>query len=269
MLLALDIGNTNIVVGLLDGTQLVQHWRLGTQRQHTSDEWAATLRSLFDLADVLPSQVDDAIISCVVPPLLPIFERTCAKHFHCSPLVVGPGIRTGMSIHVDDPREVGADRIVNAVAARELLGSPAIAVDFGTATSFDCVSRGGEFVGGVIFPGILVSLDGLVTRASRLSSVEIARPPTVIGTNTKHMLQSGMVFGYASMIDRMIDRIREELGHDARVVATGGLGSLIASETKCIERVEPFLTLEGLRLIFDRNREAPAEVPEPAERKES
>lgn len=258
MLLAIDIGNTNVVLGVLQGAELVHTWRLGTQRHYTSDECSAILRSLFELAELDSREVDAAIISCVVPPLLPIFERTCTKTFRCQPLVIGPGMRSGMPIRVDNPPEVGADRLVNAVAAFDLLGAPCIAIDFGTALTFDCVSRAGEFVGGAILPGLLISLEALVERASKLSSVEIVRPPHVIGRNTAHMLQSGMMYGYAGMIDSMVERIRAELGTDAQVVATGGLAHLIAAETKCIERVEPFLTLEGLRLIYERNREASA-----------
>ncbi len=258
MLLAIDIGNSNIVLGVFESKQLLHHWRLPSRRQSTSDECAITLHSLFDLVGLNPKAVTDIIISCVVPPLLPIFERTCTKLFRCEALVVGPGIRTGMPIRVDNPREVGADRIVNSVCAFELLGGPVIAIDFGTATSFDCISREGEFIGGAIFPGIHVALEALVSRASKLSSVEIVRPATVIGRNTTHNLQSGMLFGYAGMVDTMIRRMKEELGEDTQVVATGGLAHLIASEAKTIQRVEPFLTLEGLRLIFERNREGSA-----------
>ncbi len=253
MLLAIDIGNTNVVLGLLEGEKLLHQWRLATHRQYTSDECAATLRSLFNLASLEPEAVTHAIISCVVPPLLPIFERTCQKSFRVSPLVVGPGMRTGMPISVDNPPEVGADRIVNAVAALELLGAPLIAIDFGTAITFDCVSRAGEFVGGLILPGLLVSLDALIDRASKLASVELVKPPSVIGKNTVHMLQSGMLYGYAGMVDETVARIRAELGEEARVLATGGLAHLIANETRTIERVEPFLTLDGLRILFERN----------------
>ena len=253
MLLAIDIGNTNVVLGLLEGEKLLHQWRLATHRQYTSDECAATLRSLFNLASLEPEAVTHAIISCVVPPLLPIFERTCQKSFRVSPLVVGPGMRTGMPISVDNPPEVGADRIVNAVAALELLGAPLIAIDFGTAITFDCVSRAGEFVGGLILPGLLVSLDALTDRASKLASVELVKPPSVIGKNTVHMLQSGMLYGYAGMVDETVARIRAELGEEARVLATGGLAHLIANETRTIERVEPFLTLDGLRILFERN----------------
>ena len=254
MLLAIDVGNTNVVMGLFEEELLLNTWRLGTHPEYTSDECSAIIRSLFDVASIDPKSVTHAIISCVVPPLLPIFERTCTKSFRCRPLVVGPGMRSGMPIRVDNPPEVGADRIVNSVAAHHLLGGPVISIDFGTAITFDCVSSAGEFVGGAILPGLLVSLGALVDRASRLSSVEIVRPPHVIGRNTTHMLQSGMLYGHAGMIDSMVERLRAELGSSAPVLATGGLAHLIAEESKTIERVEPFLTLQGLRLIYERNR---------------
>lgn len=254
MLLAIDVGNTNVVLGLFDDEKLTQTWRLGTHSEYTSDECSAILRSLFDIAGIPTHSVQAAILSCVVPPLVPIFERTCTKSFAVQPLVVGPGMRSGMAIRVDNPPEVGADRIVNAVAAHQLLGGPVISIDFGTAITFDCVSADGEFIGGAILPGLLVSLGALVERASRLSPVEIVRPPQVIGRNTVHMIQSGMLYGHAGMIDHMVERIRGELGAEAPVVATGGLAHLIAGESKTIERVEPFLTLEGLRLIYERNR---------------
>lgn len=253
MLLAIDIGNTNVVLGFFEGPELRHHWRLGTRVHITSDECAVTVRSLLDLAGIEPARTGEVIISCVVPPLLPIFERMCTKLFGCEPLVVGPGTRTGMAIRVDNPKEVGADRIVNSVAAFEQLGGPVIAIDFGTATSFDCVSGAGEFLGGAIVPGILVGLEALVARASKLSSVEIERPLGVIGRNTAHSLQSGVVFGYAGLVDALVDRIRDELGAETRTVATGGLAHVIAAESRTIERIEPFLTLEGLRLIHDRN----------------
>ncbi len=253
MLLAIDIGNTNVVLGLFEGTKLSQHWRIGTHQHFTSDEYAAQIRALFDLVPVNPSLVRATVLSCVVPPLVPIMERTCTKLFQAAPLVVGPGVRTGMPVNVENPPEVGADRIVNSVAALELMGAPVIVVDFGTATSFDCVSAEGEFVGGAIVPGILVSLEALVGRASRLSSVEIERPPKVIGRNTTQSLQSGVLFGYAGMVDSMVERIRGELGSETQTVATGGLAHVIASESRTLRRVEPFLTLEGLRLIHERN----------------
>jgi type III pantothenate kinase len=253
VLLAIDIGNTNVVLGLFDGSELQHHWRLGTRSHVTSDECAVLVRSLFEIAGVDAGGKHDAILSCVVPPLSPIFERMCTKLFGREALVVGPGTRTGMPIRVDNPREVGADRIVNSVAAFERFGGPVVVIDFGTATSFDCVSADGEFVGGAIVPGILVSLEALVERASKLSSVEIERPPSVIGRNTVQSLQSGIVFGYAGLVDAMVERIRAELGAACRAVATGGLAHVIASESRTIERVEPYLTLEGLRLIHERN----------------
>lgn len=254
MLLAIDVGNSNVVLGLFERERLVQTWRLGTHKEHTSDEASAVIRSLFQVAGVEPSAVSSGVISCVVPPLLPIFERMCTKTFGMRPLVVGPGVRTGMALRVDNPPEVGADRIVNAVAAAHLLGAPVISIDFGTAITFDCVSADAEFVGGAILPGLTVSLEALVERASRLAPVEIVRPPQVIGRNTAHMLQSGMLYGHAGMIDSMVERIRAELGPGAPVVATGGLAHLIAEESKTIERIEPYLTLQGLRLIQERNR---------------
>jgi type III pantothenate kinase len=256
LLLAVDIGNTNVTLGVFEGERLAQHWRIATHLHYTSDEYAVAVRAMFALTGVAPEAVREAVVTCVVPPLAPIWERTCTKLFGCEPLFVGPGVRTGMPLRVDNPREVGADRIVNAVAAYDLLGGPAIAIDFGTATSFDCVNAAGEFVGGVIFPGILVSLEALVGRAAKLSSVEIERPPHAIGRNTTHCLQSGMLFGYAGLVDSLVARLREELGAGAPLVATGGLAHVIASETKTIERVEPFLTMRGLRLIFERNRES-------------
>lgn len=258
-LLVVDIGNTNVSLGLFDyktpakGT-LAQHWRTSTRREETSDEVALVLSALFAHAGRREEEVTDVIVSSVVPPLLPIWERVCTKLFDRPPLIVGPGVRTGMPVLYENPREVGADRIVNAVAAFELFGGPVIAVDFGTATTFDCVSREGEYLGGAIFPGIGISMEALFSRASMLHRVELARPKSVIGRTTTAALQSGLLYGYAGVVDSMVERIRGELGADARVVATGGLASRISPESRTIERVEPFLTLEGLRLIFEKNR---------------
>jgi len=259
VLLAIDVGNTNVSLGVFDSrsgtTELAHHWRMATHREQTSDEVAITLRSLFETASgVGLEDVSDQILSSVVPPLLPIWERVCRKLFPAPPLVVGTGMRTGMPVRYENPREVGADRIVNSVAALELMGAPVIAVDFGTATTFDCVSGQGEYLGGAIFPGIHIAMEALFERASMLHRVEIVRPKTVIGRTTTGALQSGLLFGYAGLVDAMVERIRGELGEDARVVATGGLAQRIASETDSIERVEPFLTLEGLRILFEKNR---------------
>ena len=282
-LLVIDIGNTNVSLGLFDyenldgeGTpqsRLAQHWRLSTHREETSDEIGLTLSSLFAQTGRTLDEVDDVVISSVVPPLLPIFERVCSKLFDRPAIIVGPGIRTGMPVRYENPREVGADRIVNALAAFELFGGPVIAVDFGTATTFDCVSERGEYLGGVIFPGIHISMEALFERASMLHRVEIARPKTVIGKTTTAALQSGLLYGYAGVVDSMVERIRAELGEDARVVATGGFAGRVASESRAIERVEPFLTLDGLRLIYEKNRvpgrKSSARVrPAPASRKE-
>jgi len=271
-LLVLDIGNTNVSLGLFDAVDgqagsstLAQHWRIATRREQTSDEAVLLLSSLFRHAGREEREVKDVIISSVVPPLLPIFERVCEKLFGRPPLVVGPGTRTGMPVRSENPREVGADRIVNAVAAYELLGAPVIAVDFGTATTWDCVSAQGEYLGGVIFPGIHVAMEALFERASMLHRVEFARPKSVIGRTTTAALQSGMLYGYAGVVDSMIARIRSELGEEARVVATGGLAGRVAAECSSIDRVEPFLTLEGLRLIYEKNRVSGAE-PEGARR---
>jgi len=257
-LLAVDIGNTNVTLGVFaypgGKAELAHHWRLATHREQTSDEVLVALKGLCDLADFPISRLTDAIVSSVVPPLLPIWERVCSKLLGRPPLVVGTGIKTGMPVRYENPREVGADRIVNSVAAYELLGGPVIAVDFGTATTFDCVSAKGEYLGGAIFPGILVAMEALFSRTSMLHRIEIARPRSVIGRTTTQSLQSGLLFGYAGMVDTMVERIRGELGAEARVIATGGLAQRVATETKTIERVEPFLTLEGLRMLFEKNR---------------
>jgi type III pantothenate kinase len=263
VLLAIDIGNTNVTIGTFDyagGTgKLAEHWRLSTHREETSDELGVTLRALFEQAGIDAARVEDVIISSVVPPTLPIWERVVEKLWKREPLVVGPGVKTGMPVRYENPREVGADRIVNSVAAFEIMGGPVIAVDFGTATTFDCVSDKGEYMGGAIFPGIVVAMEALFSRAAMLHRVELARPRTVIGKTTTQSIQSGMLFGYAGMVDAMVTRIRGELGEAARVIATGGLAGRIAGESATIERVEPFLTLEGLRLLFEKNR-----TPRPA-----
>ena len=266
VLLVGDIGNTNISLGIFDyhdGTTasqpsseglLAQHWRLSTHSEQTSDELTITLRSLFQQEGREQREITDIIISSVVPPSVPIWERACSKLFNRLPQIVGPGMKTGMPLRYENPREVGADRIVNAVAAFEIYGGPIIAVDFGTATTFDCVSKAGEYLGGVICPGIHISMEALFDRASKLHRVEISRPKTVIGKTTTAALQSGLLYGYAGMVDAMVARIRGELEAPARVIATGGLARRIASESEVIEEVVPFLTLEGLRILFDKNR---------------
>ncbi len=258
-LLAVDIGNTNVTLGVFDLCDpakpvLAHHWRMATHREQTSDEILVTLRGLSELAGCKMESFRDAIVSSVVPPLLPIWERVCSKLLGKPPLVVGPGIKTGMPVRYENPREVGADRIVNSVAAFELMGGPVIAVDFGTATTWDCVSEKGEYLGGAIFPGIVISMEALFERTSMLHRVELARPRSVIGRTTTQSIQSGLLFGYAGLVDAMVRRIKLELGERTRVIATGGLAQRIAAETETIERVEPHLTLEGLRLLFEKNR---------------
>jgi type III pantothenate kinase len=265
VLLTVDIGNTNVSLGVFTYRggvgKLNEHWRLATRSGQTSDEIAVTLRALFAPSPLEIRQVSDVIVSSVVPPLLPIWERVFTKLFDRPALIVGPGIRTGMPVRYENPREVGADRIVNAVAALELLGGPVIAVDFGTATTFDCVSAQGEYVGGVIFPGIQVAMEALFERAAMLHRVEVARPKSVIGKTTTAAVQSGLLYGYAGIVDALVGRIRAELGAEASVVATGGLAHQIAAESATIERVEPFLTLEGLRLLFEKNRLQRGDTP--------
>jgi type III pantothenate kinase len=258
VLLVVDVGNTNVSLGIFDyeGSKgsLTNHWRISTHREQTSDELGIVLHALFEQEGRGTAEVTDVIISSVVPPVVPIWERVCTKLFDRDPHVVGPGMRTGMPVRYDNPHEVGADRIVNAVAAFDIYGGPIIAVDFGTATTFDCVSGNGEYMGGVICPGIHISMEALFERASKLHRVEIARPRSVIGKTTTAALQSGLLFGYAGLVDSMVDRIRPELGTEARVIATGGLARRIAEESRTIEEVVPFLTLDGLRILFEKNR---------------
>ncbi|MBI3815126.1 MAG: type III pantothenate kinase [Nitrospinae bacterium] len=253
MLLAIDIGNTNIVLGLYQRNKLIVHWRIETDRERTEDEYAALMRGLFSIKDLKFDIVKDVAVSCVVPPILSIIENLSKKYFNTSPLVVGPGIKTGIPILYDNPKEVGADRIVNAVAGYEKYGGPLIIVDFGTATTFDVVSQKGEYMGGVIAPGIGISMEALFERAAKLPKVELIKPETVIGRNTISSMQSGAIYGYAGLVDRIVEEIKKELGEKAFVAATGGLAEMVAAESKTIKEVNPFLTLEGLRIIFEKN----------------
>ena len=260
VLLVVDIGNTNTSLGIFDygGSEgsLAQHWRISTHREQTSDELSIIIHSLFEQEARGANQVTQIIISSVVPPLMPVWERACSKLFGRPPQMVGPGMKTGMPLRYENPREVGADRIVNAVAAFEMFSGPVLAVDFGTATTFDVVSQAGEYLGGVICPGIHISMEALFERTSKLHRVEIARPKSVIGKTTTGALQSGLLYGYAGMVDAMVNRIRAELGDPARCIATGGLARRIAEESETISQVVPFLTLEGLRILYEKNRQA-------------
>src|ERR671912_1585591 len=246
MLLAVDAGNTQTVFGLFQDGELGEHWRVATERDRTGDELGVLLSGLLDL-----DSVDGICLSSTVPPLVQAYEDFGERWAHAPVLVVGPGAKTGIPIRYDDPREVGPDRIANAVGALERYGAPAIVVDFGTSTNFDIVSPEGEYVGGVLAPGIEVSMDALFARAARLVKVDFAAPPTVIGKTTVGGLQSGPVYGFARQVDGIVGRIREELGVDAQTVATGGLADLIAPHARTLDRIDPHLTLEGLRFGVD------------------
>lgn len=254
MLLVIDIGNTNIVLGLFRGKELVHHWRIGTRRDGTTDEFGVLLRNLFEVVGTSPSAVAGVIIASVVPPLQPIFEEVAQSYLNVSALVVGPGIKTGMPILYDNPREVGADRIVNAVAAYETYGGPAIVVDFGTATTFDAVSARGEYLGGVIAPGIGISAEALFERAAKLPRVDIARPKGVIGKNTVSSMQSGLFYGYVGLVDGIVRRMAKEMEREPTVIGTGGLAHLILAESETVSRIDPFLSLKGLEILYERNR---------------
>ena len=253
MLLAVDVGNTNTVMGAFDGEHLLDHWRLATDQSRTADEYSITLRSLFGLSGLDPAGIDAAIISSVVPAVVHPLRRSFRDRFGVAPLVVGPGVKTGMPILYENPKEVGADRIVNAVAAYAKYGCGTIVVDFGTATTFDCISPAGEYLGGVIAPGITISADALYHHAAKLPRVEIGRPPQVIGRNTVASIQSGLYNGYVSLVDGIVRRMVQEAGFPIRVVATGGLARLIAKGSATIEEADELLTLDGLRLIHAMN----------------
>jgi type III pantothenate kinase len=250
MLLAIDVGNTQTVLGLFDGERLAEHRRLATDASRTGDEFGALLGEMIDLGSVA-----GICLSSTVPALVREFELFAEQWAKAPILVVGPGAKTGIPVLAENPREVGPDRIVNAVAARERYGVPCIVVDFGTSTNFDVVSAQGEWVGGVLAPGIEISMDALFARAARLMRVDFVEPPAVIGKTTVHSLQSGLVYGFAGQVDRIVEEIRRELGADARAVATGGLAEIIAPHSRTIELVDPWLTLEGLRLVWELNQE--------------
>ncbi len=253
MLLAIDIGNTNIVFGLFQEERLLMHWRIRTERNRTSDEVWVLVQEFIRLNEADPDHIDALIVSCVVPTLVPVFQELSRKFFSTEALMVGPGIKTGIPILYKNPSEVGADRIVNAVAGFEKYGGPLILLDFGTATTFDAVSAKGEYLGGAIAPGVRISLEALFQNTAKLAPVDLAVPDHVIGRSTMESIQSGTVYGFIGMIEGIVARMQKELGEKAKVVGTGGLIQVIADEVACIDTVDEFLTLDGLRILYERN----------------
>ena len=257
MLLVIDVGNTNTVLGLFDEDSLQHDWRIRTEIDHTIDEYGVLIYNLYMSSRMKAKEIKAVtaiIISCVVPPMLNILEPLCIKYFNIKPLIVGPGIKTGMPIFYDNPKEVGADRIVNAVAAYDKYHKESIIVDFGTATTFDYISPKGEYMGGCIAPGIMISSEALFEKASKLPRVEFSKPKTIITKDTVSAMQAGIMFGYAGLVDGIVERMKAEVKTNPLVIATGGLAQIVAQETKSIDKIEEMLTLDGLRIIYNLNK---------------
>ncbi len=254
MLLAIDAGNSNILAGVFMDDRLVYDWRLLTEARKTADEYGILFRNLFSSANLEPEETEAVIIACVIPPLLGTLEEISRKYFHREPFVIDAGVKTGITVLYENPREVGADRIVNAAAGYEKYRKSLIIIDLGTATTFDCVSDRGEYLGGAIAPGIMISSEALFSRTSKLPRVELVKPEKAIGKNTVSSMQAGIIFGYVGLIDGMVNRIKKEMGGNPLVVATGGLAPVIASESGTIDAVDTYLTLEGLRIIYRKNQ---------------
>lgn len=256
MITVLDVGNSNIILGVYIKDDLKYHWRIGTDTAKSEDQYAMIIRDLFEYEGLKFKDVDGAIISSVVPQMMRVVELMCNKYFNVSPMVIGPGIKTGLNIKYENPREVGADRIVNAVAGIHLYGSPLIIVDFGTATSFCYIDDEKQYLGGAIAPGIEISAEALYTRASKLPRIEIAKVKNVIGRNTVSAMQSGILFGYVGQVEGIVTRMKSQSNSDPTVIATGGFASLVATESQVIDIVDPFLTLKGLHIVYEKNKEA-------------
>lgn len=255
MLLVIDVGNTNIVLGVFQDEELLYDWRISTEKDRTSDEYGLLFEQIFKFNNIDVEELENIIISSVVPPLMHTLPAMSVKYFNIEPIVVGPGVKTGMNIKYDNPKEVGADRIVNAIAAYEKYGGPLIIVDFGTAITFCAVSKEGDYLGGAITPGIKISTEALFMRTAKLPKIEIMKPEKVNGKNTTNSIRSGVVYGYIGMVDYLIEKMIEEMEADnVKIIATGGFSNLIASESKYIKTIDKLLTLEGLRIIFERNR---------------
>lgn len=255
MIFVLDVGNTNTVIGVYENDELKHHWRIETSRNKTEDEFGMLIKALLEHVGLTFQDFEGIIISSVVPPIMAALERMCVKYFGTNPIVVGPGIKTGLNIKYDNPREVGADRIVNAVAAIEEYGGPLIIVDFGTATTYCYINEHKQYIGGAIAPGIGISTEALYSRAAKLPRIEIAKPEAIVGKSTVAAMQAGILYGYVGQVEGIVSRMKAESLVEPKVIATGGLSSLIASESNVIDVVDPFLTLTGLKLIYKRNKE--------------